>query len=150
MADSRHKRKRPAPSTPNLTFQGPVQGGVFNFGPQAGITSTGPNAVIHQDQRTGVDVAEALQLLAQLDTLLAEARREGAGGADCEAAEEAARQVTAAVKNPQAPQAKEQAHGAMAVLEKTSKALGRFADIGTRFQKILTLLAPALTALWNR
>jgi hypothetical protein len=135
---------------PNLTFQAPVQGTVFNFGPQAGITSTGPNAVIHQDQRTGVDAAEALQLLAQLDALLAEARREGAGGADCETAEEAARQVTAAVKNPQASQAKEQAHGAMAVLEKTSQALGRFADIGTRFQKILTLLTPALTALWSR
>ena len=150
MSSPRNKRKESAQPTPNLAFEGEVHGAVFNFGAQTGVTSTGANAEIHQEQKTGLEATEVLQLLAQLQSLLTEARKQGAEAAACEAGEKAAGQVAAAAKNPQDPQAKEQAGGAMAILEKTSKGLDRFADIGVRFEKILTLLTPALTALMQR
>lgn len=147
MRSPRNKRKESAQPTPNLAFEGQVQGAVFNFGAQTGVTSTGANAEIHQEQKTGLEATEVLQLVAQLQALLTEARKQGAEAAACEAGEKAAGQVAAAAKDPQA---KEQARSAMTILEKTSKGLGAYADIGARFQKVLALLTPALTALMQR
>jgi hypothetical protein len=37
---------------------------MFNFGVQSGVTSTGANPLIHQEQKPGFDAAQMLQLLA--------------------------------------------------------------------------------------
>jgi hypothetical protein len=150
MGNPKKKQKESPQAAPSFTFQGQIQGAVFNLGTQAGITSTGANAVIHQEPGSRWEPAEVLQLLTQLQSLLAEARRGGADVAHCDAGEKAAQEIAAAAQNPRDPQAQEQAHGAMAILEKTAKALGGFADIGGRFQTLLTMLTPALASLMQR
>lgn len=118
---SPRKQKESTQPTPNLTFEGEVHGVVFNFGPQTGVTSTGANAQIHQEQKTGLETAQVLEWLAQMQSLLAEARGRGAGAADCDAAEGVIQQIAVAARKPQDPQAREQAQGDMAILEKTAK-----------------------------
>jgi internalin A len=127
----------------NNNINAPVAG---NVGGVAGRNNTQTQTATGNQQNIQTP-EEMRQVLEDLRNLITEARQRGMDADDCDNAEEAVAKLVTVSDAPEAPTAKKEARGALAMLKGVAEGMGSYADIAEKFNKIVQLIEPALPVI---